>query len=95
MQPITLTTQQIAKPVGIIPQHWQIYLRNSTGVITHVYKGSVPATTFTDVPNGAYTIAAARLDNADQVIGSEVTRDFTVTDGEMVDVPVSILVGGS
>lgn len=95
MQQITLTTQSIPKPAGRAAGNWHIALKNAAGVVTHNYIGPLPSTTFQDVPNGDYTINAARLDVFGDPFAPPVTRAFTVTDGELVDVPISILVGGA
>jgi hypothetical protein len=91
MQAITLNTTQIPKPAGVTPAGWFISL---SGPVNLEYSGAIPQHTFADVPNGLYTITAYRQDLSDNAIGSAVTREFTVVDGEMVDVVVSILVGG-
>lgn len=94
MQTITLTTQQIPKPAGRVAGNWRIGLKDTLGNLVRDYSGVVPQVLFEDVANGQYVIFAQRLDTAGAVIDG-IERPFTVTDGELVDVPLAILVGGA
>lgn len=94
MQQITLQTQSIPKPAGIVVGGWNISLRNAGGDVTHNYTGALPETTFMEVATGLYTISAARVSGNGDPIAPPVTREFQV-DGDTVDVPVAILVGGA
>jgi hypothetical protein len=92
MDPITLQIGQIPKPSGVVPARYRIGMFTN-GTLARDYAGDVPAVTFTDVPSGEYTIFAERLSSTNAVIGTRVSRPYTVV-GEMVDVPVGINVGG-
>lgn len=89
MQQITLNTQSIALPQGKIAGNWRIGLLGTS----FDYRGPDPFVTFSDVAAGLYTIYAERLATDETRIGGQITREVEVT-GEMVDVPVAILVGG-
>lgn len=91
---IALQLAQIPKPAGIVVGGFRIDMYQG-GSHVRAYAGAAPSTVFTDVPNGDYTITAERVDSNGGLIGTRVERAFTVTGGEMVDVPVGILVDGA
>ena len=97
MQPISCTFQQIDKPAGVTAGSWKIALYNPVSgqpVPGFTYAGADPEITFTDVPGGDYRIFFERLDTNSNLLGPRAQRDITV-EGEKVDVPLAILVGGA
>jgi hypothetical protein len=93
MDPITLTIGQIPKPSGVVPARYRIGMFKD-GTLARDYAGDAPAVTFTDVPSGTYTVFAERLSSTNAVIGTRVQGPYTVV-GEMVDVPIGIMVGST
>ena len=97
MQPVTVTTQSIAKPSGLTPGDYHVWIEKDASIIRD-YTGpsqNPPASFSQDISNGAIIIRAQRLATSGDGIGPVVSRDYTVTDGEMVEVPLAILVGGA
>jgi hypothetical protein len=95
MQTISFTTQAIPKPAGLVLGGWRIrMMRNSDNAVVLDHTGG-PSVEPGLIANGSYTLSASRLDSEGNDVAPPATRQFTVTDGETMDVPLQILVGGA
>lgn len=94
MQPITLQVAPAPLPNGAAPGQFHIWMAQGA-TVTHNYQGDDAGTTFMGVPAGAYTIFAERLFAAGIPAAPPVSREYTVSEGDTIDVPVGILVGGA
>jgi len=67
-------------PEGTTAGNWKIYLENESGDINYLYIGPNKFITFMNVFKGTYTAYAARINDADEIIGNILSDTVIVQD---------------